>query len=269
MALLLRSWNLFHGNAVPPERGAFLEEMIRAATVDGPDVLFLQEVPVWGLRRLAAWSGMHVLGEVAARPRIGPLPSTAEIGRVLTDLHHGRTRSTFSGQANAILVGPRLRVLRYDRIALNERRFRAAQARTLRLGLLTRLAWAKERRVCQAVRVAERGGRTLVLANLHATSFSADRRLADAEVIRAATFLEALAAPDEPAVLGGDLNVRTASSRALPELTTWGFSGGGTVVDHLLVRGAGHGTVTRWPDDRRRVGGRLLSDHAPLEVTIR
>ena len=268
MALLLRSWNLFHGNAVPPERGAFLEEMIRAATADGPDVLLLQEVPVWGLPRLARWSGMHALGEVAARPRIGPLPSTAELGRILSDLHHGRTRSAFSGQANAILVGPRLRVLRYDRIVLNARRFRDAQARTLGLGALTRLAWAKERRVAQAARVVEPDGRTLVVANLHATSLSADRRLADAELIRAATFLEALAAPDEAALLGGDLNVRAASSRALPELATWGFTGGGAVVDHLLVRGAAHGKVVRWADDRRRVDGRLLSDHAPLEVTI-
>jgi len=44
--LLVRTWNLFHGNAVPPERRAFLEEMVRLAAADGPDVLALQEVPV-------------------------------------------------------------------------------------------------------------------------------------------------------------------------------------------------------------------------------
>ena len=66
MGLLLRSWNLFHGNAVPPERRAFLEDMVRLGTADGPDVLCLQEVPVWALRRLADWSGMQALGEVAA-----------------------------------------------------------------------------------------------------------------------------------------------------------------------------------------------------------
>lgn len=268
MGLLLRSWNLFHGNAVPPERHAFLEDMVRLGTADGPDVLCLQEVPVWALAHLAAWSGMQAFGAVGARPHLGPFPSTAAIGRVLTDLDHGRLRSAFSGQADAILVSPSLRVAWHERIVLNPWRFRGAQARALRLGLVTRLAWSKERRVCQAVRLERSDGRTLVLANLHATSFGADTRLADAELIRAATFLEALAAPGEPRVLAGDYNARTSTSRAIPELESWGYAGGGTVVDHVMVRGAAAGPVVRWPDERRRVGGRLLSDHAPLEVTI-
>jgi endonuclease/exonuclease/phosphatase family metal-dependent hydrolase len=268
MGLLLRSWNLFHGNAVPPERRAFLEDTVRLGTADGPDVLCLQEVPAWALSRLAEWSGMQALGEVAARPRIGPFPSTAGVGRLLTAVHHGALRSAFSGQANAILVSPRLRVLGRDRIVLNAPRFRRAQARTLGLGLVARLAWAKERRVCLAVRLRLEDGSTLALANLHATSFAADPRLADAELIRAASFLEAFAGAGEPAVLAGDYNVRAASSRALPELAAWGFAGGGTIVDHILARDAAIGPVLRWDDDRRRVDGRLLSDHAPLEVTI-
>jgi endonuclease/exonuclease/phosphatase family metal-dependent hydrolase len=268
VGLLLRTWNLFHGNSVPPERRDRLERMVRLVTADEPDVVLLQELPAWALPRLGAWSGMQAVGDVAARPHLGPLPSTAELGRLLTGIHHGALRSTFSGQANAILVAPRLRVLARERIVLNAKRFRDAQARVLRLGALARLAWAKERRVAQAVRLRLEDGATLVVANLHATSF-VDPRLADAELIRAGTWVEALAAPDEPVVLAGDLNVRAASSRALPELAAWGFRhAGGSVVDHVLVRGLETGPVVRWADGRRTLDGRLLSDHAPLEVTI-
>jgi endonuclease/exonuclease/phosphatase family metal-dependent hydrolase len=186
---------------------------------------------------------------------------------VLTDLNHGALRSAFSGQADAMLVSPRLRVLAHERIVLNPWRFRRAQAQVLGLGVVARLAWAKERRVCQALRL-DREEETLVVANLHATSF-VDERLADAEAIRAATFVEAFAAPAEPVVLAGDFNLRAATSRAVPELAEWGFRrAGGSVVDHVLVRGLATGAVERWPDERRRVAGRLLSDHAPLEVTI-
>jgi endonuclease/exonuclease/phosphatase family metal-dependent hydrolase len=265
---LLRSWNLFHGNAVPSERSAFLEDMVRLGSADGPSVLCLQEVPLWALPLLAGWSGMQALGDGAAPARIGPLPSTAAVGRALTGLHHGRLRSAFSGQADAILVSPAIEVLARDRIVLNAVRFRRAQARALGLPRVSRLAWAKERRICQAARLRLEDGTTLAVANLHATSFAADTRLADAELIRAATFLEAFAAADEPCVLAGDFNLRAASSRALPELRSWGYEGGGTVVDHVYARGIAIGPVVPWPDERRRLEGRLLSDHAPLEVTI-
>ena len=48
--MLVRSWNLFHGNTLPPGRRSRLEEMVRLATADRPDVLCLQEVPLWALR---------------------------------------------------------------------------------------------------------------------------------------------------------------------------------------------------------------------------
>ena len=225
---------------------------------------------MWALERLAEWSGMTAVGAVAARPTIGPLPSTAELGRRLTAIDHGRFRSAFSGQANAVLVGAGLRVLESHDIVLNPRRFRRAQARWLGLDLVARLAWAKERRVCQAVRArAEDGARTLV-ANLHATSYPADRRLADAELLRAAWFAEGLAAPEEPVVLCGDLNVEGGRSRTLRDLAgpEWGFSAAGEGIDHILVRGAEAGPPERWPPERRRLDGRLLSDHAPVEVRV-
>ena len=244
--------------------------MVRLAATDRPDVLCLQEVPVWALDRLAEWSGMTATGAVAARPTIGPLPSTAAIGRILTSIDHGLLRSAFSGQANAVLVGEGLSVVDAHSLVLNPRRFRLAQARRLGLDLAARLAWAKERRVCQAVRVRDADERTTLVGNLHATSYPADQRLADAELLRAAWFVDGLAAPGEPVALCGDFNVTRERSRTLTDLggPEWGFSTAGAGIDHVLVRGAPAGAVETWPAERRRLDGRLLSDHAPVEVRI-
>jgi endonuclease/exonuclease/phosphatase family metal-dependent hydrolase len=268
LPLVIRSWNVFHGNAVPPEREAHVEEMVRLVTQDRPDVLCLQEVPPWALAHLGEWSAMQAFGDIAARPTIGPLPSTAEIGRALT-FHHGLLRSTFTGQANAILLDPRLRALDRNVITLNARSFRRAQARWLRLPLLTTLAWANERRVCQAVRFADGRHRTVLVANLHATGWP-DRRVPDAELLRASTFADALARPQDVCVLAGDYNIMPRDSRTLLELSTpeWGFSAPGPGIDQILVRGAAANVPERWPRERRIVDGRVLSDHAPVEVTI-
>ena len=270
MALLVRTWNVFHGNAYPPERRSFLREAIELVCADGPDLVCLQEVPVWALQRLDEWSGMPAFGAVAAAARLGPFPSTAELGRRLTALHHGLFRSAASGQANAILTAPALRPLgEQETIVLNDGSFRRAQARWLELDLLTRLAWAKERRVCHAVRLALPDGRTALVANLHATA-SRDRRVSDAELFRAATFADALAEPDDLCVVAGDFNVTADTSRTLDDLIgpEWGFSATGPAVDHILVRGAIPAAAQTWPAERRRVGGLLLSDHAPVELRI-
>jgi endonuclease/exonuclease/phosphatase family metal-dependent hydrolase len=96
--MLVRTWNLFHGNAAPPERRAFLPRMIELVTSDGPDVVCLQELPVWALRHLERWSGMHASGAVARRPLL-PLGA-----RAVTALHHGLLRSAVTGEADAILT---------------------------------------------------------------------------------------------------------------------------------------------------------------------
>jgi endonuclease/exonuclease/phosphatase family metal-dependent hydrolase len=270
VTLLVRSWNVFHGNAVPPERNAFLDAMVRLAASDRPDVLLLQELPPWALERLDDWSGMAAVGAVAARPSLGPLPSTAAIGRAVTSLNHGLLRSAVSGQANAILVSPSLRIVDWELLVLNAHAFRRAQARWLRLALAPRVAWANERRVCQALRVRLTDGSTMLVANLHATSYPPDERLADAELLRAAQFVDALAEPDEPIVIGGDFNVTAARSWTLSALpgAEWGFSKPGPGIDQILVRGAPSTPPARWPPERRTIGGRLLSDHAPVEVRV-
>ena len=261
--MLLRTWNLYHGNTVPPGRVNLLKEAVRLAASGEPAVVCLQELPAWALEYLDEWSGMISLGEVAARTLV-----PRELGRRLTALNPGFFRSAFTGQANAILVAPELRAGDHRMLVLNPRTIRARAAAELRLGFRTRLAWAWERRMCHAVRVTLPDGRPLVVVNLHATSYR-DRRLADVEVLRAAAFADELAEPSTAIVLGGDFNL-TASSHALEALGSeeWGFSTAGPGIDHVLVRGAPATPVEVWPLERRRLDGRILSDHAPVEVRI-
>ena len=255
--MLIRSWNLFHGNTSPPQRRAFLEEMVALASADDPDVLCVQEIPGWALP-------LFTVGDIAARPRL----VSRELGRRVTDLHHGVLRSAVAGQGNAMLVAPWHVVLAHERLTLNARRFRDRQARLLHLDWRARLAWARERRIVQAVRLRSPEGRTFLVANLHCTSY-ADRRLAELEVRRAAWFATATARPDDVVVLAGDFNVE-GSSEVFRELASaeWGFSAAGDGIDHILVRGAGVSELRRWPDERRVRDGRSLSDHAPVEVTV-
>jgi endonuclease/exonuclease/phosphatase family metal-dependent hydrolase len=96
--MLVRTWNLFHGNASPPERRGFFRQMIELVTQDDPAVVCLQELPVWALRQLERWSGMHVSGAVARRPL---LPIGA---RAVTALNRGLLRSALEGEADAILT---------------------------------------------------------------------------------------------------------------------------------------------------------------------
>jgi endonuclease/exonuclease/phosphatase family metal-dependent hydrolase len=257
MGLLVRTWNLFHGNTSPPERSGHLEQMVRLACEDEPHVLCLQELPVWALARLGDWSGMQVFGAVARRP---PLLS-AELGHAITRLNYGLFRSAFTGQANAILVRRGLRSLGSDSIVLNPRSFRRRVARELGLDARVELKWG-ERRVCHAVRTE-----ALTVANLHGSSVP-DWRVPDAELMRAAVFADTFAQPGDVLVLAGDFNVIRERSSTLTELIGWGFTKPISWIDQVLVRGARSGHAHRWPDERRRIGGKLLSDHAPVEVTI-
>lgn len=96
--MLVRTWNLFHGKPSPPGRRAFLRQMIELVTRDRPDVVCLQELPVWALSHLESWSGMHAATAIARRPL---LPVGA---RAVTALHHGLFRSAFTGEGDAILT---------------------------------------------------------------------------------------------------------------------------------------------------------------------
>jgi endonuclease/exonuclease/phosphatase family metal-dependent hydrolase len=79
--------------------------MIELVTRDRPDVVCLQELPVWALRHVERWSGMHASGAVARGPLL-PVGS-----RTVTALHHGLLRSALTGEADAILTRQPARAL--------------------------------------------------------------------------------------------------------------------------------------------------------------
>lgn len=174
LAMVVRTWNVFHGNTFPPGRSAYLREMVEVVCADA-DVVCLQELPVWGLDRLDDWSGWQAFPAVARQPRV-----PGRLGVWLTRLHHGFFRSAFVGQANAILVSRALE--------------------TENLGTRRISDPGHEPRVVQAVRVDG----CYVLANLHASTTAA---AALVEVDRALEFAEGHAGPDDVVVLAGDFNM--------------------------------------------------------------
>ena len=232
MATLVRTWNLFHGNATPPERRGYLRQMVELVTAGRPGIVCLQEVPVWALRHLERWSGMRAFGAIAASPR-----GSAELGRWITELHHGLLRSAVTGQANAMLVAAGLEAREEGTLMISE---------------------SGERRVCQMLRVGGLG----VAGNFHATGGSA----ADEQCWRAVDFV---AGADEHAIVAGDTNLRPGNGRIYARLKSLGFSEPlpGS-IDQIVVRGLASTPPTAWPAERRRVDGRLLSDHAPVELTV-
>ncbi len=100
------------------------------------------------------------------------------------------------------------------------------------------------------------------MANLHASNDFRRPELVAAEIVRAERFVSGLAS-DLPAVLAGDFNIR---AQDLHELPGWSTLGPG--IDHVLVRGLPAEPLHVWPPERRRQNGRVLSDHAPVEVTL-
>ena len=191
--MLVRSWNLFHGNTLPPGRRSRLEEMVRLASSDQPDVLCLQEVPLWSLSKLPRWSGMTERHVVARPALLG-----AWLGGMITRLNNGRFRSALSGQANAILLTPGLEPLEHRSLRIDERR--------------------REPRYCHAVKLDG-----LVVGNLHATNDFRRPEAPCAEIVRAEAFVTELA-EGLPCVLAGDFNVR---AEHLHELPGWSALGPG------------------------------------------
>jgi endonuclease/exonuclease/phosphatase family metal-dependent hydrolase len=223
--VLIRSWNVYHGRSDPAGRRGYLRAAIELASADDPDVLCLQELPLWSLPRLAGWSGMRAF---PARTKRAPLGT--RLGRAVTSTHHGVLRSAFTGQANAVLVGNNHPAVDLGWLVISDRRHHP--------------------RVCQAVRVGER----LVVGNIHASGDVAQR-----QVDRALAWLEDLVHHGEPVVLAGDFNA---------SLTLPGFSSPHGGIDDVLVRGAEASPLHVWPVERRRQNGVLLSDHAPVELTV-
>lgn len=233
MSLLVRSWNLYHGMTLPRGRRSHLEEAVRLVSSDRPDVVCLQEVPLWGCPHLEIWSGMTAICQSARRVWFPP-----RLGGWITRLNQGFFRSALSGQANAILLRPNL-------VPLEER-----------WTVISR-GWC-ERRICQAMRL-----QGMVIANLHASSEPRYPEICVGETLRALAFVESVAEGSDSIVLAGDFNLRP---KQLPELP--GFSPPGPRIDHILVRSAEVSPLEVWAEAQRTTESGVLSDHAPVELRV-
>ena len=170
--MLVLTWNLFHGRAVPERRYDLLAEFAARLAEWEWDVALLQEVPPWWPPRLG--QACAASARTALTSRNWFLPVTRPVATRRPDLI-----KSWGGGSNAILVRGE---------AVLEHR-----VQTLR-------RWP-ERRVVHGVRLA----RGWWVCNLHAQAHPEARAQADVARAAAAAIAWAGAAP---AVLGGDLNTR-------------------------------------------------------------
>lgn len=262
LTLQVRTWNIAHGRDVPPPgdshrhvRRKHLREMARMITEEHPDIVMLQEVPVWAGDLLREATGMGITVAPAYGAHIPfvhlplPLAVGASLGRALPDV----VRTQVEGQANALLYGSELLLVSARRVQINERR---------------RLRG--EPRVVQLVRLRHRKlGREFVVGNVHADHGENRQQL------ERAGYLTAQFARGAPAVLGGDLNA-TLHSPALQALKArgWKEDSSDVAIDHLLVRDFEiDWAATRWLPDRRDYSANgdrplRLSDHDPVDAVI-
>jgi endonuclease/exonuclease/phosphatase family metal-dependent hydrolase len=269
--VIVRTWNLFHGNTNPPGRKAYLREMVELITSDRPDIVCLQEVPAWALPRIGQWAGMGSVWARTRRAKLGLLSIPPGLGRGLTAPHHGLTRSGFAGQGNVILFPPEATVREDKSITLNTNPFCEERGRMLGLTPKQMIVWEKERRVLHLVQYELPNRLRFLAANLHA-SHLADTRLADAELRRGINFVIRCSELEETIIVGGDFNVLPEASTTVQELVSapiesrWRHAGTG--IDQFLFRRAIATSVAPWPDERRTLNRKLLSDHAPVEAVI-
>src|SRR4051794_2048275 len=269
--MLIRAWNLYSGNTVPRGRRAYLREMIELIAGDGSGIACLQEVPAWALERVGDWVGMQAVSARTRRPKLGFVAVPGGVGHRISVIHAGRARSGPGGQGNVILFPKGAKVVQVKQITLNTNVFCEEQA--VKLGLTPKQArlWERERRVCQLARLELGDGRHLVVANVHATSWPSDLRLPNAELRRAAAFVDRAAELRDTVILAGDFNTTLEASDTLRELTTRRddcYSAPGPWIDHVLVRGAEPSAIRVWADEERMLDGKLLSDHAPVELEL-
>jgi len=174
--VLVLTWNLFHGRAVPEERRSLLAEFSARLSSWEWDVALLQEVPPWWAPQLGA--ACEATARTALTSRNWLLPVTRRIAERRPDLI-----KSWGGGANAILV-------RGEAVREHE--------------VLTLRRWP-ERRVAHVVRLE--GG--WWVCNLHAQAHS--ERRARADLAKAASWAFP-STQHAPAILGGDMNTHRASA---------------------------------------------------------
>ena len=272
-ALLVLSWNLFHGRDAPPDmahrtaRSLLLRATIHndshvqvnrslfeefASVLAGADwnVCMVQECPPHWAERLADECQAGVYRALTSRNWLAPL--RRRVAQRNPDL-----MGSWEGGANLILARPPWQVVEGASVLLNP--FRERRLRERRRLALVRLVY-DSREVC--------------VGNVHLTAGAPDAAAREAH--RAAeTALEW--ARGAPLVLGGDFNVRGTHPIFGDLCSLVGLCGAANPhgIDHILSRGLD--TVSpplSWAPERRELDvlaglerRRLrLSDHAPVEA---
>lgn len=290
------TWNLFHGRDGLPGLGPtwasillgrpvanathahlnrkLTDLMARRLASWQPDVCALQEVPTAGVATLVAETGMRAIWTTT-----GPLLGPARLRDALAARNPDLWR-THEGNANVILVGPRMTVADggLSSRRLNPWRRVGRMARELRLtaGELARYL-PEPRRVVMA-RLGAPGGGSLAVACVHCHN-GRHPEVVGREIALTAELTRA-AAGDDPAVVAGDLNARPDHA-AMAALAADGWHGAtageGTGIDRILSRGltvveppttlprAAREVQVTWDGATRRV---RLSDHDPVVATL-
>jgi endonuclease/exonuclease/phosphatase family metal-dependent hydrolase len=170
--MLVLTWNLYHGRAVPPAGRDLRQEFAAMLAGWEWDVALLQEVPPWWPEALARAADAQERTALTSRNEL--LPLRRAVARRWPDVIKSN-----GGGANAILVrGGSITAARHHRLR----------------------RWP-ERRVVHAVRLQS----GVWAANLHAQVHSEERAQSD---LRAAAAAALEWAGGAPLVVGGDLNVR-------------------------------------------------------------
>ena len=170
--MIVLTWNLFHGRAIPERRHPLLGEFAAQLAAWEWDVALLQEVLPWWPPPLGRAAGASARTALTSRNQLPAVRRGVAVRR--PDLI-----KSGAGGANAILVR-RAAIAEHRRVTLRR--------------------WP-ERRVMHAVRLASGPW----VANLHAMAHVEARARADVDV--AVRALGAWAG-DAPVVLGGDFNLR-------------------------------------------------------------
>ncbi len=291
------TWNLFHGRDGLPGLGATRRSTWRRVPEDDgvhmhvnrkltdlmaqrlvawePDVCALQEVTTSAVRRIAQITGM--------RPEwttTGPLIGPARLRDALAARNPDLWR-THEGNANVILLGPRLTMVGGSRrsVRLNPVRdiLRAARSLGLERGELVR--YLPEPRRVLVVRARTADGTEIAIGCTH-THNARHPDVVGGEIARAAAAVLD-AADGRPAVLAGDLNA-PPSHPAFAALAEEGWEGarrgGGIGIDRVLHRGLDEVEPARrlapeerevgvtWRGAARRV---RLSDHDAVVAVLR
>jgi endonuclease/exonuclease/phosphatase family metal-dependent hydrolase len=223
--------------------------MVELITADRPDIVCLQELPGWALSELEDWSHMSAISVLVRGASLGPFSIPVALGRALTAPHHGIIRSAFEGQGMAVLVSHELEVVSSASIEINK------QVR------------GQEPRSAQLVELELPDSRHAVVMNIHTTN-ATDPAVCDAELDRAIGWVEHATPEGAVVILAGDFNALPEHSGVIRSLTPPFSAAFANSIDQMLVKGASVETARVWPKDDRRFGDRLLSDHAPVEVTL-